>query len=1117
MLRGAVPAVLACLALIVLSSAAAAGVVEIKPADPGASARWKAVNEARLERWLNAPIKDIPSRRKLLKSTQQQFPHTLAGTARDTLRIAAIRVEFENVPDYSQITGGTGRFDLRDLRDEIPIDPPPHNLNFFSKHMDALNYYFNTMSYGNLVIEHDVYPLGINGAYVLDDVGDYNPGGGQWTWTVDGLELFFRDAIEAADKDPDLTFKDYDAVVIFHAGSDWQNDIMGDTPYDIPSFFITLAETAAVAVDGGTHFIVDGSVVPETTSQDGFFNGLNGVTAHEVGHQLGLPDLYDTYTGLSAVGYWCLMDFGSGVGVVLEDTLTNQAYYVTGIIPGSICGWSKAYLGWAVPDTVVNQGRYWLRATELQEGFPSIELLRVPMNSHEYYLIENRQADLDGDGAGYLLTDPSEDSTGVIIGPVNADREFNHEFDFALPGSGLLIWHIDQLMVDFGSPYDIVNAYHERRGVGLVEADGIPDLGDINSFYFLGGPFDPFFAGNNDRLAFETTPRSTSRTGCHSHIAVRNIGGNDIVMSMRIAHQWGATDFPVALGDTLRWGVPSMVFADVDRDNRDEVYAVLTRAAWEDSMAWRQAEIHAYQADGTGALSPVEGWPRRIHGSHPTELVAANINNSADGGMELFLADEVGKVYAFHASGSPVYDGSDFLGAFYQVKGDINGSPTAGYFAADGFVDECLVFVGTDSALYVFDHSQGVYTYPAGPEGEGYSQPLIADVWHGGSGDEPEIVYYRRGRSGGRIEIIGRDIEEKIAVIPVDTGLMPGEVYLAAADIDRSDPRDLEIILAGKDGHVWVFKTDGTPVPGWGRKMLSGLAAPPAIADIDRDGFMEMILNDTGDRTVALMHTGSIKPGWPNTWNGCSLPVWDEEFFPADMTIALPAPVIGDFSDNDTLEVIQGSLFECVTGWDPAGERLPGFPLTLGERDQGFPATQGGGCSSIALGDIDGDGVLDMVAGGGDGYLYGFNHLDAEDTDFDLVPWKAAYHDETRNAVVPLGTPVPDPSPGSGMALVDGSFHGYPNPAGGDDPATGSKTVRFVFETETGGLATIDMYDVTGVKVKTVTYDATQMVSRITVPPVDISDLGSGLYVCKLSLTGPDGDHAGTFKLAVKR
>jgi M6 family metalloprotease-like protein len=1116
-LRGAVSAVIACLIILILNSPPGAGMIEIKR--PDADARWKAANQARLEKWLNAPIKDVPSKRKILKSTQGKFPRTLAGAVHDTLRVATIRVEFANVPDYSQITGGTGRFDLRDLRGEIPIDPPPHDARYFSKHMEALDYYYNTMSYGHLTIESQVFPLDNDSAYVLDDVGDYNPEGGQWTWRLEGLELFFRDAIMAADQDEDLRFSDFDAVVICHAGSDWQNDIMGDSPYDIPSFFITLAETAAIAVDDSTVFIVDGSVVPETTSQDGFYNGINGVVAHEMGHQLGLPDLYDTYTGLSAVGYWCVMDFGSGVGVVLEDTTTNEAYYVSGIIPGSLCAWSKAQLGWAEPTTVKNQGRYWLRATELQEGFPSTEMLKVPMNSHEFYLVENRQNDLDGDGTGYLLTDPSEDSTGVIIGPVNADREFNHEFDFALPGAGILIWHVDQLMVDFGNPYDIVNAYWERRGVSLVEADGIPDLGDLNSFYFLGSPYDPFFEGNNDRLAFETYPRSTSTTGCHSHITIRNIGVPDIVMGMRVAHQWGSRDFPVALGDSLRWGVPSILFADIDRDDKDEVQALLTRAAWVDStesIDWRRAEIHGYETDLLGGLITMAGWPRRLHGSHPTELVAANMDDSPDGSLETFVADETGRVYAFKANGSALYDDADSLGAFYEVKGEINGVPTAGHFAASSFTGEALVFVGTDSALYVFDYPEEVYLYPAGPELEGYSQPIVADVWDGGSEDEPEIVYYRRGSNGGRIEIIGREIEEKIAVIPVETGLGPGEVYLAAADLDRDAEEDLEIILIGRDGWVWAFEPGGDPVAGWGRKMLSGVVSPPAFADIDRDGYTEMILNDADSRSVALLHTGSIMPGWPNSWHGCSLPEWDEEYFPPDSTIALPPPIIGDFSDNDTIDVIQGSLFECITGWGPDGERLDGFPVTLGERSQGFPASYGGGCSALAFGDIDGDGIVEIMAGGGDGFLYGFSHLDAEATDFDLVPWKAAYHDATRNMVFPAGSIIHDPPTGEDL-LVAGSFHAYPNPAGGDDPATGSKTVHFVFETGTGGLATIDVYDITGARVRTIEYDATSLATRVTVPPVDISGLGSGLYICKLSLRASGRDMTETFKLAIRR
>jgi M6 family metalloprotease-like protein len=1091
----------------------------LKIVRPGEDPEIKALNQARFTRWINPPLKDVPSKRKLLKSTAGKFPPLSGEVPVSTLRVCAIRVEFASVPSPSKITGNGGRFDLSDRRHEVLIDPPPHDRAYFAKHMEALAYYYRAMSYGRLEIVSEVFPRDNDSAYVLEDVGRYNPGGGPFTWEGEGLELFFKDAVRAADGDPDLDFSDFDAVVVFHAGSDWQNDIQGDSPYDIPSFFITLYDDS-VAVDDSTHFIVDGAVVPETTSQDGYLNGINGVLAHEVGHQLGLPDLYDAATGISVVGYWCLMDYGTGIGVVLADTLTDDAYYVTGILPGSLCAWSREYLGWVSPREVTEEGDFSLDAVELQEGYPGEGVLRVPMNSYEYYLIENRQADLDGDDMGYLLSDPGPDSTGVIMGPVNDKSEFNYEFDFALPGSGLLIWLVDQIMVQVLGPFDLVNAFPERRGIQLMEADGIPDLGDYNSFYFLGSEFDPFRAGNNDRFSDDTYPASTSNTGCHSHITVDDIGESGTTMDFHVAFDWGLEGFPLSLGDQLRFSVPSILACDSDGDGRDEIYAALTRAGWMDTLGltYVRSEIHAFESNSFGEIQPMPGWPRRLLGSHPLELVCVDFDG--DGELEIVAADETGSIYGFGADGTPFFPGSDSLGVFFRASGNINGGPVAAAVGPGASGRPDFVFAGTDSGFHTLSLSGGLTDVPAQGEG-GCSMPIVADILDDGSQPgRPEVVFYRRGE----IAIFDPGEQEIVRTIPVPTDAAPDRVYLCAADFDRSQDDDLEIILVDKDGWVFMLKPDGEPLPGFGRRVCGTVAAPPALADVNSDGYLELVLSDRDYRSWVLLRTGSTAPGWPRRWYGCTLPTWDSSSYAPASLEPLPSPVLVDFDSDTGLDVIQGSLFECIAAWDSGGQRLQGFPLTLG-----------GGCSALSLGDLDGDGVLEMLAGGSDGrtdlyllgeylgsvqysegYVYGFRHpLASGDAQ---SPWKTAFFDGTRNAVYPLDQMPGSPLPGN-RVLVAGSFHAFPNPAGEAHPVTGEKRVWFVFESDTGGHASIDVYDITGALVKTVEYDASGQSSLVAVPPegVDISGLGSGLYVCRLNLRADGKSVTDLFKLAVKR
>ena len=66
-------------------------------------------------------------------------------------------------------------------------------------------------------------------------------------------------------------------------------------------------------------------------------NGGVGVFTHEYGHDLGLPDLYDTAGGTNSTGFWTLMSSGSW----LSDGTTD-----IGSKPGHLGAWEKFQLGW---------------------------------------------------------------------------------------------------------------------------------------------------------------------------------------------------------------------------------------------------------------------------------------------------------------------------------------------------------------------------------------------------------------------------------------------------------------------------------------------------------------------------------------------------------------------------------------------------------------------------------------------------------------------------------------------------------------------------------------------------------------------------------------------------
>ncbi|NBM17350.1 immune inhibitor A domain-containing protein [Streptomyces sp. GC420] len=87
---------------------------------------------------------------------------------------------------------------------------------------------------------------------------------------------------------------------------------------------------------GGTQIGDTGVWIGDYTMQAE--NGGLGVFAHEYGHDLGLPDLYDTSgKGENSTGFWTLMSSGSWLGTG-KDAIGN--------LPGDMTAWDKLQLGW---------------------------------------------------------------------------------------------------------------------------------------------------------------------------------------------------------------------------------------------------------------------------------------------------------------------------------------------------------------------------------------------------------------------------------------------------------------------------------------------------------------------------------------------------------------------------------------------------------------------------------------------------------------------------------------------------------------------------------------------------------------------------------------------------
>ncbi len=155
-----------------------------------------------------------------------------------------------------------------------------------------------------------------------------------------GIDLAKVDLSDRYDCDGDGNFEEPDGYVdhfgIAHAGQGEEAGASPDTIWSHRSYAnLNFVEGPAGCQLGGYEIAGTGLWVGDYTIEPE--NGAVGVFAHEFGHDLGLPDLYDRVGGENSTGFWSLMSSGSWASSV-PNTLDTA--------PTHMGAWEKLALGW---------------------------------------------------------------------------------------------------------------------------------------------------------------------------------------------------------------------------------------------------------------------------------------------------------------------------------------------------------------------------------------------------------------------------------------------------------------------------------------------------------------------------------------------------------------------------------------------------------------------------------------------------------------------------------------------------------------------------------------------------------------------------------------------------
>ncbi len=332
----------------------------------------------------------------------------------------------------------------------------------------GLSEYFEKESYGALKLTGDVAPQW----YTLSNTMGYY--GGNYETNVGQM---IEEAVQVSDATVDYSQYDsdgdglVDSFFVVHAGE--PDEAGGGNGDEIWSHYFSIDGEVADGVE-----VIDYETVSEESPL--------GIIAHEFGHYLGLPDMYDTVVddgSSKGTGEWSIMGYG---GYMDE--------------PGAFDPWSKAYMGW------LNEDHY-------QE---------ISVTDYYDVILDNEEF-----GVKYYLLALSEDEEFFI--------ENRHEIELMNgdDASGMVIWHIDKTVMEETGTWNgcsgtrwecnVVNGDASHKLVDVEEASGSQDLDDGD----LGEKEDLWYSecgtfGGCQQYVFSSssTPSSESYTSSENDVVI---------------------------------------------------------------------------------------------------------------------------------------------------------------------------------------------------------------------------------------------------------------------------------------------------------------------------------------------------------------------------------------------------------------------------------------------------------------------------------------------------------------------------------------------------------------------------------------------------------------------
>ncbi len=318
-----------------------------------------------------------------------------------------------------------------------------------------------------------------------------------------------------------------------------------------------------------------------------------------------------------------------------------------------------------------------------------------------------------------------------------------------------------------------------------------------------------------------------------------------------------------------------------------------------------------------------------------------------------------------------------------------------------------------------------------------------------------------------------------VAGFPVVVGGVIQNSPLAADLYKNGEP----VIIVTTTAKVYCFDKSGKLIDGFPYSQIGQIDKnAPAVADMDNDGFLDILFTSSGNTIHCVNRFGSAIPGWPVTVNS-AIPHYryNNSFIPPTIVPSilngtLSSPYIVSIDGDSYNEVVLFSSNGQMHVYDHTGKPKNGFPVFVGAYQN----------VSAYFGDVDDNGTLNAIIPVMYTSVVMMLNLDFGPGSYNAarVPWPMERQNMERTGIAPYPIPVSVRSEPTGVPARTMLMQNYPNPF---NPQT-----TITFSLSATGSATLKIYDVLGREVRTVANG--RMDAGVHTYNFNAADLPSGLY-----------------------